>query len=345
MATEGPAASLLGRRIVIVTGKGGTGKTTVSAALALAAAERGMQVLAAEVGPFEHLPVLLADSTRGRPPEKVGYAGRTLRPGLHVMRIDPFESVAEYMSMQVGSRRLVERVLRNRALKQLMAGAPGWRELVMLGKTSHLEEMRLPSGEPRYDLIVIDAPATGHGLTFLDVPHVVRSAVESGPLARNAERVEALMRDPERTLVLPVSLAEELPTQETAELVARVQGDLGMTLDRVVVNAVAPPPPGADPARLRSVLESLPGAIGLGHVPEPQVLARCVEHLDSRHRLNARYVEEIEARTGLPTLRLPLMPRGVQDVDALRRLAEPLLAEPIHSAQDPAGSSAPGVRP
>jgi hypothetical protein len=118
-----------------------------------------------------------------------------------------------------------------------------------------------------------------------------------------------------------------------------------MTLDRVVVNAVAPPPPGADPARLRSVLESLPDAIGLRHVPEPPVLARCVEHLDSRHRLNAHYVEEIEVRTGLPTLRLPLIPRGVQDVDALRQLAEPLLAEPTRSADRPESSSAPGVRP
>jgi len=338
MATEASAASLLDRRIVVVTGKGGTGKTTVAAALALAAAEQGRRVLAAEVGPFEHLPALLTEDSAGAAVEPVGYEGRTLRPGLHVMRLDPFAALAEYIGLQIGTTRLVERVLRNRALNQLLEGAPGWRELMILGKTWHMEQMRRSDGSPRYDLIVIDAPATGHGLTFLDVPHVARSAVKSGPLARNAERVESLMRDAERTLVLPVSLAEELPAQETAELVTRVREQLGMTVDRVVVNAVAEQPPGGDADALAGVLRALPPRLGLAHLPEPPVLAACVGHLAARHRLNARYLGEIESRTGLPTLRLPLIPTGVQDPGALRRLADPLLARPARVANEPAGA-------
>ncbi len=337
MAAEA-SASLLARRIVIVTGKGGTGKTTVSAALALAAAERGLSVLIAEVGLFEQVPALLLG--HGAPP--VGYEGRELRPRLRAMRIDPFSAVAEYLGLQIGSPRLVERTLRSRGLRQLMEGAPGWRELITLGKTWQLEQMRLADGRPRYDLIVMDAPATGHGLSFLDVPHVVRSAVRSGPLARNAERVETLMSDPDRTLVLPVSLAEELPAQETAELVERVRDDLGLWMDRVVVNAVAGPPPGDDPERLAGILRSLPSDVALGRLPPPGAIARAVDHLAARQRLNARYVDEIARRTGLPTLSLPVVAGGVTGPEALRRLAGPLLEAPAGVGDDRRPAAAPG---
>lgn len=323
MAAEA-CASLLDRRIVIVTGKGGTGKTTVSAALGLSAAARGLRVLIAEVGPFEQIPTLL-DGDRAAP---VGYAGRELRPGLHVMRIDPFSAVAEYLGQQIGSPGLVERALRTRGLNQLLEGAPGWRELITLGKTWQLEQLRTPGGEPLYDLIVMDAPATGHGLSFLDVPHVVGSAVRGGPLARNAERVEALMRDPVRTLVLPVSLAEELPAQETSELVARVRDDLGMELDRVVVNGIAAPPPGDDPVALGARLRALPADLRFERLPRPAELARSIDHLVSRYQLNAHYVAEIGSRTGLPTVSLPLVAGGVQGEADLLRLAEGLLVEP-----------------
>ena len=341
MTTEA-TTSLLDRRIVIVTGKGGTGKTTVSAALALAAADRGQRVLVVEVGPFEHIPALLGGSPGGHT-EAVGYAGRTLRPGLRAMRIDPYAAVAEYLGLQIGSPRLVELALRNRALKQFLSGAPGWRELITLGKIWHLERQRTPAGEPQHDLIVVDAPATGHGITFLDVPHVVRSAVRSGPLARNAGNVADLMRDPARTLVLPVSLAEELPTQETAELVVRIRKDLGMRIDRVVVNAVADPPPVARPRELRSALESLGTGLPFRTLPQPPSLVHALEHLTSRHALNQRYLREIEARTGLPTSPLPLIARGIEGLDALRRLAVPLLEDPqrSHGHSDDASRVAP----
>ena len=328
MATEGPVP-LLTRRIVIVTGKGGTGKTTVSAALALAAAERGRRVLVAEVGPFEHIPTLLRDpSAEATPIPEVGYGGKALRPGLHVMRLDPFAALAEYLALQIGSPRLVDLALGNRALRQFLAGAPGWRELITLGKIWFLEQQRTADGGPLYELIVVDAPATGHGITFLDVPHVVQSAVRAGPLARNAARVTELMRDPDSTLVLPVCLAEELPTQETVELIARVRDDLGMTIDRVVVNAVSEPPDVSDPSDLQSALSAIDGRLPFQVLPQPPGLAHAARHLTSRHALNLRYLGEIETRTGLPSCRLPLIARGIDGPEALRRLAGPLLDDP-----------------
>jgi len=319
--------SLLDRRLVIVTGKGGTGKTTVSAALAVAGARAGRRVLVAEMAADEQLVRLLAPGT---PP--VGYAGRELQPGVVAQRIDPFEALAEYLVLQIGVRPLVETVLNNRGFRQLMSASPGWRELITLGKVWHLEQMREADGRPRFDLLIIDAPATGHGMTFLDVPRVVVSAVRAGPLHHHTERVEALLTDPDRTVLLPVSTAEELPARETAELVARVRGDLGIAVDRVVINAVADPPfpPGLHDLdeRLARLSDPLPFAV----LPQPSVLAACGGTLRARYELNRHFVGEIAAQTTLPYVLLPKIATGIDGPAAIERLAEALVAIPVREA-------------
>jgi len=315
--------SLLERRLVIVTGKGGTGKTTVSAALAVAAARAGKRVLVAEMAADEQIHRLLAP---GSPP--AGYAGRSVRTGVTAMRIDPFEALTEYLALQIGGRTLVEAVMRNKAFRQLMSAAPGWRELITLGKVWHVEQMEDASGRPRYDLLVVDAPATGHGVTFLDVPRVVVSAVRAGPLRHHTERVEALIDDPERTLLLPVTLAEELPTRETAELVARVRSDLEIAVDRVIVNGVISPPFPPGLQHLDEVLRRLPRDLDLGELPKAGTLADCTAYLRARHELNRGFVAEIAQRTELPVVLLPQIARGIEGPAEIEALAGPLLEPP-----------------
>jgi len=322
-----PPDPLLARRLVIVTGKGGTGKTTVTASLGVAAAERGRRVLLVEVGRDEQLATLFDPAG---PP--AGYAGREVHPGVTALRIDPFEALGEYLALQLGVSAPVALVLRNRGFRQLMDAAPGWRELITLGKVWHLEQQRTPDGRARWDLIVVDAPATGHGVSFLSAPRVVVSAVRSGPLRRHAAQVEALVEDPARTLLLPVALPEELPVRETLELVERVRRDVGIRVDRVVVNAILPRPfpPGLEDLDTR--LRRLPEQTPLGALPPPSVLAACAAHLRTRHELHERWTQALAGSIGLPCVRLPSLRDGIEGPASLAALGALLLGEPATEA-------------
>ncbi|MBW2417030.1 MAG: hypothetical protein JRH19_00710 [Deltaproteobacteria bacterium] len=331
-----PDGSLLERRLVIVTGKGGTGKTTVSAALALMAARDGRRVAVTEVGRDEHLRALLAP---GSPP--VGYAGRELQPGLTVFHIDPFEALAEYLGLQIGMRGLVNRGLRNPVFRQLMEGSPGWRELITLGKIWHLQQLEDARGKRLYDLVVVDAPATGHGVTFLDVPRVVRSAVRAGPLSRHSGLVETMILDQANSLLLPVALAEELPARETATLVSRVRDEIGMAIDRVVVNAVARAPFPPEMSDLPAKLAALPPETPTGGLPPVAVLAECASVRRSRYELNRDYVGQIARDCSLPVVQLPNITGGISGPDDLLQLGRELLAPP-RRGEDAEATTAPG---
>jgi anion-transporting ArsA/GET3 family ATPase len=280
-------------------------------------------VLVAETGRDEAVPRLLAPES---PP--VGYQGRELQPGLTALRVDPYAALSEYVGLQFGVRALAETVLRNRAFRQLMDAAPGWRELITLGKIWHLEQAQEPPGRRRWDLLLVDAPATGHGITFLDVPRVVVSAVRAGPLRRHAGWVEAMVRDPEATLLLPVALAEELPARETAELVARLRDQVGIAVDRVVVNAVTPSPLPEGVPDLVERLARLRPDTELGGLPAPQVLAACVRHARERAELNRHYLAEIGRATGLPVIELPDLPGGIAGPADLEPLGRLLVRDP-----------------
>lgn len=303
-------------------GKGGTGKTTVCAALARAAADRGLRVGVAEVSPHAQIPRLLDPCA----PE-VNDEPCTIAPGIDCLRIDPYAALGEYLSLELGAAGLIRRVVKSQALRQLTDASPGWRELITLGKIWHLEQMR-DGDRARYDLLIVDAPATGHGIPFLDVPRVVVSAVRSGPLRERAALVQALLADPERTLLLPVTRAEELPARETAELVTRVRDRLGIAVDRVIVNALQPTPFPEGLGDLDQRLAALPPHTMFGALGPAAVLAECAAHLASRHAIHMHHLDWIETQTKLPSVKLPYVADGFGEPAQLDPLAAAITREP-----------------
>jgi len=203
--------ALLDRRLVVVTGKGGTGKSTLSAAIALAASRKGKKVLVCEVVARERV----ADFF-GRPPS--GTQIKELQPNLYSVHVRPREAMREYALMTIRFETLYKIAFENPAARYFLAAAPSLAEIVMLGKVWWHAAHDMERGRLRWDLVILDAPATGHGLTFLTVPEVFLRLVQDGPLARDMRGMQSLLADPQKCSVCIVTLLEEMPANEAIEL-------------------------------------------------------------------------------------------------------------------------------
>jgi len=202
---------LLDRRLLVVTGKGGTGKSTLSAALALAAARRGRRTLICEVTARERVSELF-----GRPPS--GPEIRQVAPDVFTVHVRPREAMREYALMILRYKAIYNAVFENRIVRYFLNAAPSLAEIVMLGKVWWHAAREEERGRPRWDHVVLDAPATGHGLTLLTVPEVFLGLVQEGPLARDMRDMQSLLLDGQRCAVSIVSLPEEMPANEAIEL-------------------------------------------------------------------------------------------------------------------------------
>ena len=213
------------KRLVLVTGKGGVGKTTVAAALGLVAARHGKRVVLCEVAEQRRIPALLE---------------RLAHEELHHVSVDPERAKEEWLRYQLKSRTLAAVLGGSGLFQYLTAAAPGLTELVTMGKVWDLAQIAPRTGGPGYDLAIVDAPATGHGLAMLRAPSTYANIARVGPVGRHAERIDSFMRDPAQTGVLTVALPEEMPVNETVEFERALGRDLGMALDTIVVNALHP---------------------------------------------------------------------------------------------------------
>ena len=227
-------ADILDKRLVFVTGKGGVGKTTVAAALGLVAARAGKRTIVCEVAQQERM-------SRVFRREGVGYTETQLETDLYAISIDPQESMDEYLRSQIKPTALYALLFDNRLFQYFAAATPGMRELVTIGKIWELAqfERRNPQATP-YDLVIVDAPSTGHGIGFLRTPRTFRDTARVGPISRQAGKIDAFICDPTTTGVVAVALPEEMPVNETVELERELRDELGMELDAVVVNALLP---------------------------------------------------------------------------------------------------------
>jgi anion-transporting ArsA/GET3 family ATPase len=315
----GTLAALLSRRLLLVTGKGGTGKTSAAAALGVLAARQGRRTLVVELGESGALRELLAGDAP--PPKRRGEPER-ISEQLFVLALVPELALEEYLGLQLHLRAMARAIVGNAAFHRFLDAAPGWRELITLGKLWHLASLE-DRGGPRWPLIVVDAPATGHGLSLLSVPSVVMDTVRLGPLRRNTDRVQELLTDAARTWVVPVTLPEELPTNETLELRARVTA-LGLGLGPVIANGVEPPLGLAEPERALAALARL----GRGDPPSalaaPEIAAAAARHRLARAEMQREYLELLARETGAAPLELAWLAGGVDGPDGVGALADEL---------------------
>lgn len=229
-----PVPGLLDRRLLFVTGKGGVGKSTVTAALALLAAGRGKRVLLVEVDAKGNLTNLFE-----HPP--VGFEPREVHPGVFAMQLDTESSLREYLKLNLRIP-IVGRIGPVANVFDFVANAaPGVKEILVVGKVCW-EVRESIDGRAPWDLVIVDAAATGHVLAQLDAPRTIRDLVQAGPIRNQTEWMLDLLSDPEVTALNVVTAPEEMPVNETIELVARAGRESTVPLGAVVVNRVLPEP-------------------------------------------------------------------------------------------------------
>jgi len=311
---------LLSRRLLVLTGKGGVGKSVVGAAIALAARERGRRVLLVEVAsPLEAARRLGAGPSHGRPTE--------IQPGLFTVNLDPAAVMEEYVRHVVRIDLLVRRILESPVYHRFFAAAPALKELMLLGKIMVLEEERTGLARRHaWDLVVVDAPATGHGLAFLKVPLAAAEAIPVGPVGHNARRILKLLRDRRRTALVIVAIPEEMAAVEAVELHRLAVDEVGVAPAAVVLN-------GCHERRfsdeeeveiLRLSAAGLRGRLDEG-VPLEAAL-RAGRRQVRRRKLTRFYQDRLRRALPLPLVSLPFLFREDLGLEELHSLAARLEA-------------------
>jgi len=273
------------RQLLVVTGKGGVGKTTLTSVLGHLLAEAGQRVLLLEVEPRESLHQALGTEPSGGAVVQAG-------PRLWLQNLKPEAVIEGLVAEKVPIAFLARKIVASDAFHQFVEGAPGLKETALLGYAYRL----LETGHPlKIDLVLVDAPATGHGAALLAAPGLLAQAAREGQLGEMAAELAAFLADGTRCGVALATLAEEMPVQETLELLELMGSTLGIRAELVVANGLYPAPaPGGPPG---------PGA----------------ELLRARRRLNEEELARLTAAWQGPLVTLPLLAleRGPALVQAL----------------------------
>ena len=295
--SEFPLQSLTAARVVVVAGKGGVGKTTVTAVIARAASSAGKRVLVVELD--------------GKP------TLAELVPDLEVLAISPPEALDEYLR-EHGFGRIAKRLKRTGVIDVVGTAAPGIDDIVVLGKIKQLER----SGD--YDLIVVDGPAAGHAITFLTSAAGLADAVSSGPVRAQADDVLELLHDSERCQVVLVTLPETTPVNEVVETAFALEDDVGVQLGPVVVNGVDLGDPLPDDAAARRAVADLEPATA-------DVLLDAAAFRRARRAMEAGEIARLAAELPIPKVTFPARSAaGLTSAD-IAELAQILVADTVEA--------------
>ena len=310
---------LLRRRIVILTGKGGVGKSTTAAALALIAAERGKRVLLIEVDAKGNVPDFF-DSRR------VGFKPRRLYPGVYGLAMEPQQSMREYLHIFLRVPGFSLKPLEG-FITYVSQAVPGLKEMLITGKIAW-EARAQEEGRPRWDLVLVDGAPTGHIVSQLGAAREVMQLVKSGPIHDQSEWMADMFEDQSQTAVVLVAIPEEMPARETIDLAGRLRKSARIRPMGLILNQQQPDlvPPG----RRRDLNDLILGQRRQEFVArhpqgEPLVLAGEIM-LDARQRTD-HYRTMIKRSLKLPAIEVPFVFQRKHGLAFTRALAEAIETE------------------
>ena len=300
--------SLLDRQMLFVTGKGGVGKTVVTAALALASERSGRRTIVVEVGGQARIPALLgAEAVRPGDEARIG-------DDLWATTIEPYRVMEEWIGRILGSKRLTSLLTRSNFFRAFAEAAPGGRELGSTVKTWELAQPERWDRKRRgYDLVIVDGPAMGHAIGMLRTPKTFADIARVGPIASQSERVREWLGDPRRTAYVAVALPAELPVSETLDLGSRLRRAIGRRLEAIVVNGVVPDR--FTDKELRAIVK----ADG-----EDGDAARAAQGAHARAGNQREHVDRLVAEADAPVLELPFLFTPAFDRSHVEELADRL---------------------
>jgi anion-transporting ArsA/GET3 family ATPase len=307
-------ALLQDRRLVYVTGKGGVGKTTVAAALGLAAAEAGRRTIVCEVAEQDRV---------SRAFRREGVTAETevqLAENLWAITIDPSKALQEWLAKQLGGGAPLRMMTRSHAFQYFVAAAPGAKELITIAKVWELAQgKRWTKTNRTYDLVVVDAPASGHGIAMLQTPNTFGEIARVGPIQRQAFKVRDMLADPERTGYVAVALPEEMPVNETLQLQDKLVDAVGLDLDAIIVNGLYPERFSREDAdRVRDL------AGRDGHAPDEVAALQAALAADDRARGQRTHLRRLRRDARAPVLTLPYVFDAELELEDYRDMGERL---------------------
>lgn len=289
------SAALYDKRLILVLGKGGVGRSTVAAAIAAQCAARGRKTLLYETNANDRFGNYFDKPAVGTEPSQ-------LAPNLWAINTNPAAALAEYGLMILKFQSVYEVVFENRVTRAFLRAIPGLDDYALLGKAwFHTKEEK--RGKPVWDTVVFDMPASGHSVSMLRVPWVIVDTVPEGPLTRDARTIKALLTDPAQTAGVLVTLAEEMPVNEAIELEAKLTS-LGIVPQQLVVNQIFPDhfPASSPVSRVLDALLADPTLVTpLTEIAAQGTLSR------ARRTLNAHYLAELARRAKTPIVELPMV--------------------------------------
>ncbi len=312
---------LLERRFLLFTGKGGVGKSTVAASLAIEAAARGKTPLLVELGHRATMRSIFGV-------DEVGFAPRAVGHGVHAMSVELDQAVVEYMAQHVPSRRMAKAIVGNQVLERLFKAMPAVGEIATINTLRGLEAQTNAAGQPRWAPILVDLDATGHALMLLELRQVVRHLMGAGPMRRLVDEMAGLFADPRRTRLHLVALPDELPVTETLELHERLVASRAATFGRIFVNRV----PQTGLADASALVEQLHGAAKAGGDAELLADAEFATRAMAAEGQARAQIDRLHERLGLPVVELPQLTAARMQLEDLRALGR-VAAGPVTVAE------------